>query len=98
METYKQAANSPIKIGTPIPTLTPMMTLLETPFVFPFTILCAVLEGPGMYDVGVPVRVASFCTLEPKGMVLATELEMEAGNVGATPDGTEVVSVNVDVS
>ena len=98
-----------IRTGMPRPTLTPKMTLFETPLVLPSRkprrslpaspmALVAwgmnpVLVLDGAKEVGTPVDEIRLRTWSPKFCVLDTELNVVAGKLGVTPDGTAVTSV-----
>jgi len=87
-----------IKTGIPIPTLTPMMTLFETPRVsplrasLPFPLLSAAVAS-GTNEVGLPEAAIILCALFPNATVEVTESNVVAGNVGSSPSGTSVTRV-----
>lgn len=98
-KTYIEPAMIAINIGTPTPTLTPIMSLLLTPPVSPS--MTPVIPDVGVLvgtkDVGVPLVDSRFLTFVPNAIVLATEFCVVAGHVAVDPDGTEVISVLVAV-
>jgi hypothetical protein len=87
-----------INTGKPTPTLTPIMTLLLTPPVFPLT-TPLIPEGcedtVGTYDTGLPLVALIPCFLVPNATVLRTVACAVAGKIASEPDGTEVVKVLV---
>jgi len=92
-----QPATMVINTGTPMPTLTPMMTLLLTPPVSPLITLLLPEDGVGTYDTGLPLVALIFWIFVPKAIVLRTVFCVVAGNVASEPEGTAVTKVLVTV-
>jgi hypothetical protein len=98
-KTYTLPATMAINTGKPMPTLTPMMTLLLAPPVFPLITLLIPEDGDGVgiYDTGLPLVALIFWIFVPKAIVLTTIFCVVTGNVASEPEGTAVTRVLVTV-
>jgi len=100
-DTYTSPAIIPINTGTPTPTLTPMISLLLTPFVFPLRTPVSpvppVGEEVGTKETGLPLVELIAFTFVPKGMVVTAVLLAAVMNVAFEPEGTTETSVFVTV-
>ncbi len=94
------------RTGTPIPTLTPMMTLVSTPWTSPSgcsietppSPAVAVVDdvgGGGIYDVGDPVVASMDFIFVPNGTGVAIPVPVVSGKVASEPEGMTVTCVNV---
>src|SRR2546430_1802804 len=91
-KSYMLPATMAINTGKPMPTLTPMMTLLLAPPVFPLITILIPEDGDGVgtYDTGLPLVALIFWIFVPKAIVLMTALCVVARNVALEPEGTAV--------
>lgn len=89
------------RTGTPTPTLTPIMTLVSTPWtspsgcsgvgpLLPEIDVTEEVGGGGVYDVGDPVVASIAFIFVPNGTGVATPVPAVSGKVASEPAGMTV--------